>query len=328
MKCANCGNEHNNKKFCSYSCIASYNNRIRIISDITKKKLSKINKGKVGHKHSDETKKTISKKLKEFYDKNPDKHNWLVNRKKSKPCEFLKNYLRNKNIYFVEELKPLNDYAYSIDIALPEYKIGIEVNGNQHYKKGEQQLTLDDYYQNRHNLIEDGGWKLIELHYKTVYDKNIDLIIDKILKNNDFIYDVETKNYIIDCINRKKLCKKCGIEINIDNICDNCKNIKEQEKLHRLNIKIEKEIQKENIKKLKIEKKIRKYNICECGSKKLYGSKYCKNCNKIKYRKVERPSYEILKNEIDNCGYSSIGKKYKVSGNCIKKWINFYEKYH
>ena len=44
-------------------------------------------------------------------------------------------------------------------------------------------------------------------------------------------------------------------------------------------------------------------------------------------RKVERPGYEILLNDISELGYVGTGKKYGVSDNAIRKWIRFYEKY-
>jgi very-short-patch-repair endonuclease len=309
-KCLNCGEEHNNKNFCSYSCSCSYHNRIRIISDSTKTKLSLINKGKIGYKHSEEVKKLLSQKLKKYYKEHPEKHNWSkCDKTISKPCEFLKNNLRNKNIFFIEELKPLDDYNYSIDIAFPEYKIGIEVNGNQHYAKGESDLILKDYYQKRHDLIEDDGWKLIELHYKTVYDKNIDLIINKILNEKKIEYDIKTKNYLIDSINRKFFCKICGEELNNDKKCIKCKEEKNKKKV--------------------IEKKVKliktdKYNLCKCGKRKLVNSLKCKECNKnrVLSRKADRPSYDILIEEVKNFGYSAIGRKYGVSGNAIKKWLN------
>jgi hypothetical protein len=43
-------------------------------------------------------------------------------------------------------------------------------------------------------------------------------------------------------------------------------------------------------------------------------------------RKVERPSYENLKNEIKQIGYSATGRKYGVSDNSIRKWLKTYEK--
>lgn len=43
-------------------------------------------------------------------------------------------------------------------------------------------------------------------------------------------------------------------------------------------------------------------------------------------RKVERPPYKILIDEINELGYKATGRKYGVSDNAIRKWKNFYEK--
>jgi len=43
-------------------------------------------------------------------------------------------------------------------------------------------------------------------------------------------------------------------------------------------------------------------------------------------RKVERPTYEVLKDDVFHNGYSSTGRKYGVSDNSIRKWIKYYEK--
>lgn len=51
------------------------------------------------------------------------------------------------------------------------------------------------------------------------------------------------------------------------------------------------------------------------------------NIQKNKHlRKIERPSYEILINEIQKNGYVATGKKFGVSDNGIRKWIRSYEK--
>lgn len=42
-------------------------------------------------------------------------------------------------------------------------------------------------------------------------------------------------------------------------------------------------------------------------------------------RKVERPSFEKLKEEIYKLGYTGTGKKYGVSDNAIRKWESFYK---
>lgn len=43
-------------------------------------------------------------------------------------------------------------------------------------------------------------------------------------------------------------------------------------------------------------------------------------------RKVERPPYQKLIDEINQFGYRAIGRKYNVSDNAIRKWVKFYEK--
>ena len=130
------------------------------------------------YKNNPEIGNNISKKLKEFFKNNPDKHPWKNNVKfKSVPCEFLKEKLKQKNIPFQAEFQPLQERFFSIDIAFPKIKCGIEVNGNQHYNKDG---SLKEYYQNRHRLITDEGWTLIQLHYKLCYnDKYIDEILYK-----------------------------------------------------------------------------------------------------------------------------------------------------
>jgi hypothetical protein len=43
-------------------------------------------------------------------------------------------------------------------------------------------------------------------------------------------------------------------------------------------------------------------------------------------RKVERPPYEQLKAEVEAMGYCTVGRKYGVSDNAIRKWLRAYER--
>ena len=52
----------------------------------------------------------------------------------------------------------------------------------------------------------------------------------------------------------------------------------------------------------------------------------CQPCYKKTLRIVERPSYDVLLNEIHEHGYVQTGKKYGVSDNSIRKWIKNYTK--
>lgn len=75
-------------------------------------------------------------------------------------------------------------------------------------------------------------------------------------------------------------------------------------------------------------KTLKKHYYCECGEEKLKNSKKCKKCNnKNKKRKIEnRPTIKTLIKDIEEFGYEGTGRKYNVTGNCIKKWIKNYGK--
>jgi very-short-patch-repair endonuclease len=86
-----------------------------------------------------------------------------------------------------------------------------------------------------------------------------------------------------------------------------------------------------NISKFGIFKKNIKY-YCRCGNEKSKKSKSCNKCSNINrsisQRKVKRPPYNQLMSEIKEFGYIGTGRKYSVSDNTIRKWINFYNKYN
>jgi PHP family Zn ribbon phosphoesterase len=64
---------------------------------------------------------------------------------------------------------------------------------------------------------------------------------------------------------------------------------------------------------------------CECGKKIIKGSSKCVECNNLSQRKINRPSYQDLINEINNLGYVKTGLKYGVSDNAIRKWLKKYK---
>jgi hypothetical protein len=41
-------------------------------------------------------------------------------------------------------------------------------------------------------------------------------------------------------------------------------------------------------------------------------------------RKVKRPEFDVLQNEVNELGYSATGRKYGVSDNAIRKWLKIY----
>lgn len=135
----------------------------------------------IGRKHSEETKKKISESRKSYLKNNPDKHPWKkLSKFKSEPCERLKQVLKDYQLKFIEEFSDEKwTHNYSIDIAFPEKKIAIEVNGNQHYNNDG---TLKEYYVNREEYLKSFGWTIYQLHYSLVYnDQIVSDLIKKII---------------------------------------------------------------------------------------------------------------------------------------------------
>ena len=60
-----------------------------------------------------------------------------------------------------------------------------------------------------------------------------------------------------------------------------------------------------------------------CGVKIYKDSKKCSLCSNRENAKVKnRPTLEVLLDEVDKFGYCAVGRKYGVSDNAIRKWIN------
>lgn len=140
--------------------------------------------GKPGHSHSEPARERMSMSRKVWLAANPEKHPWKRSSKfDSEPCQKLKDALQARSIDFHEEFTPLEDRFFSLDVAFPALKVGIEVNGEQHYNRNG---SLKPYYQQRHDLIESAGWKLYEVHYSICYDqKRLSSIVDSIVETHD-----------------------------------------------------------------------------------------------------------------------------------------------
>jgi ribosomal protein L40E len=208
-----------------------YWNNLPTLMGISRKVLENgLNEGyitKILHtkKMSDGSKLLISNARKKFLKENPDKHPWKNNDKfKSVPCELLKMKLKeNETIFFPEYTDLEWSRLFSIDIAFPNKKIGIEVNGNQHYNNDG---TLKDYYKDKHDFFVNLGWEIFEIHYSFVYNKIfLDTFLDRI---KDFSLNIEEYDDLIKRLNEQKTKKE-------NNICPECggKKYKEAEKCNK-----------------------------------------------------------------------------------------------
>lgn len=194
-----------------------HNIGFKIIWRIFKKngiKIRNLSESMLGksHSHSEKSKKIISEKRKEYLKNNADKHNWKSNNKfRSIPCENFKNILNELKIQYLSEMSISDERFFSIDIALPQYKIGIEVNGNQHYNRDG---SLKEYYQDRHDYMESLGWVIHEIHYSLCFDNDVmKKIIQNIVRGVDKIYDFDYRNYLDGKLIKKEYRCECGKSI-------------------------------------------------------------------------------------------------------------------
>lgn len=158
-----------------------------------------------GHPHSDEMKKYLSEKMKQYLLANPEQHTWKKNSKFSSiPCNDLKKFLRDQNYFFIEESSIIPDRNFAVDICFPDKMIVIEVNGNQHYDLNT--MELKPYYKERHDIIESYGWLVIEIPYNKVYSEEFRNSLCRLLNgnSNDRLCSID---YKVDCIDIHKRAK-------------------------------------------------------------------------------------------------------------------------
>jgi very-short-patch-repair endonuclease len=237
---------------------------------------------------SEKTKALLSQKRKQYLLDNPDKHPWKNHNKFiSPPCEFFKKRLLEQNIKFLPEFTPLSDRAFAVDVCLPNKKIIVEINGQQHYNSDG---TLKKYYQDRNDLLQADGWEVYEVHYSLVWNiPAIDAIIDKLINATlkiDFDFESYTKTKMEKSIKNKstKPCIVCG-----------------------------------SIKKSK-----RTLKCKNCYMDVLHKRK---NSVRLNHRKVIRPSKEELEILIQTTPMEKIGKMFGVSGVAVRKWCKTYNIY-
>jgi len=241
---------------------------------------SKKEKGREGRPHTDEAKKKISDGRKKYLLENPDKVPYLLNhsRQESYPEKYFTEVFKNRNFNLTKKYRV---GLYELDFCIPDKKIDIEIDGNQHYY--DEKIVESD--KRRNKFLEDDGWDVIRINWSEYQKLNFD-------EKNKYILNL--KNYVNDLIDTKPF-----FEVPIKE-----KKIKE--------------------KKQRVEKKKykNKSSICKhCGNRCSFSKDRCEPCYRKQSRKVERPSLDQLKIDIENLGYSGTGRKYGVSDNSIRKWM-------
>lgn len=170
-------------------------------------------------KHSDETKKKLSEIRKKYLKENPDKVPYLLNHssKESYPEKYFTEVFTNENINVI---KYYRIGIYELDFCIPEKKIDIEIDGNQHY----DDIKISESDKRRNLFLENDGWDIIRIKWsdyqrmatyeKALYIKNIKEYIDDLIDIKPSIKLKEkTKSYTKCLICRENCstnrCRKC-----------------------------------------------------------------------------------------------------------------------
>jgi hypothetical protein len=164
-----------------------------------------------------------------------------------------------------------------------------------------------------------------------------------LIENSSYTNTSNLKKRLYDSGLKKRICELCGQDEywkgkKISLILDHINGINNDNRIKNLrvvcpncNATLDTHGGKNKKNKYKCKKNKSNYgkklNYCKCGEIISNKAKKCKKCDDINQRKVERPSYVQLIKEIENSNYLSVGKKYGVSDNAIRKWVKYYEKY-
>ena len=218
--------------------------------------------------------------------------------------------------YTKQELTDVVKNSYSYAKILRKLNRCVTKNSHKYIKKKIQDLGLDTKHFDRHKRAKESGF----------YDKKhwSDILISRPSSCRQDTYLL--RRSLID-FGREHKCEECGLK----NIWNNKEITLQIDHINGVN----NDDRPENLRFLcpnchsqtKNFFRKKENHYCNCGKIKLKNSKACKTCNnskeKIKQRKVKnRPPKEILLKEIKEMGYCATGRKYGVSDNAIRKWIN------
>ena len=284
---------------------------------------AKIKRKNKQYKHTEESKKKISEARKKWLSENPDKHPWQNKSfvHSSIPCEKFKSFLKEQGIDFIDEYMPLIHIGrfFRIDIAFPDKKIAIEVNGNQHYESnGELKL----YYKNRQYLLEEHGWIVYQVHHTCCFNSHKLSEFMELIKNSENKIEFDYFNYV-PRKKKKTFCVDCGIIISKNNKrCADCRKCKKDIKKFCNSCGVENNSKIDFC--LKCKSNQSEKHSCVCGNCKNPKAKLCPSCFSFKNRKVERPSKEELEKLIWEKPFTELKKQFGISDNAIRKWCKNY----
>ena len=210
------------------------------------------------------------------------------------------------------------------------------VNSSNNYSEVTKKLGLRPYYGTRQTVKKYINLFNIETkHFRLTSSggnrqkKNLDEIL---VENSQYSSTTNLKERLYNVGLKERSCELCGqgelwMGKKISLILDHINGVNNDNRIENLRIvcpNCNASLPTHGGKNVKHQTKIP--NKCECGNETFGDNKVCVPCAQLNQRKVERPDYFRLLEEIKKFGYRGTGVKYGVSDNAIRKWKKYYEK--
>ena len=213
------------------------------------------------------------------------------------------------------------------------------VNSSNNFSEVTRKLGLKPFYGNRMTVkkyitlfnIDTKHFRLCS--YGNTKKRNKVELSEILVENSTYLYTTNLKEKLYSEGLKERICELCGQneiwnEKKISLILDHINGVNTDNRIENLRIvcpNCNATLPTHGGRNVKHIEKVK--NNCECGNEISRNNKVCQNCSQIKQRKVQRPDFLTLIQDIENLGYRGTGTKYGVSDNAIRKWKKFYEKH-
>ena len=134
--------------------------------------------------HTEENKKVLSEKRKKYLIEHPEAVPYKINHhsKQSYPEKYFRD-LFDKDEILCKALSEYRVNTYSLDFAFPEYKIDIEIDGEQHYV--DKRIIKHD--EKRNSILSSLGWKCIRIRWSEYQKLSLKERQEIIIKIKDLV---------------------------------------------------------------------------------------------------------------------------------------------
>jgi len=240
-------------------------------------------------------------------------------------------FISMRHSYTIEEFKKAVEESYSIAQTLT--KLGLSPKGGNYrvFKKFEKLYNINTSHFTGQGHLKGKSHKFNTIPLSEILVKDYEYSSNKLRKR---LIAEGLKEHRCECCRLNEwLGEPIPLELDhidgdhynnqLENLKILCPNCHAKTPTYRGKNKKSKNSQTlKNKNQIAIIKKIYNCSSCRIQLKRKCKTGLCNSCYSKSQRKVERPSKEQLLQEVNQSSYVAVGKKYGVSDNAIRKWIN------